>query len=59
MLFVIFRHLKIRVPAPHVAISNELLEGSVDGRANFGAFVKIDRGDRTFTDTLWSELEFL
>ena len=46
-------------PQPFTNRSYQLLKGTVDGRANFGASIKVDRGDGTFTDTFGSHFEFL
>ena len=43
----------------NVAILDELLEGAVDGRADFGAFVEIDGGYGTLADAFGGEFEFL
>ena len=45
--------------APRITTSNKLPEGSIDRRANFGAFVEVYGSNGTFTDTLRSEFEFL
>lgn len=38
---------------------DELLEGAVDGRADFGALVEIDCGYGTLTDAFGGKFEFL
>jgi len=38
---------------------NELLEGTVDGRAHFGALIEVDGGDGALADTIWGKFEFL
>ena len=43
----------------NVAILDELLEGAVDGRADFGAFVEIDGGYGTLADAFGGEFKFL
>ena len=43
----------------NVAVLDELLEGAVDGRADFGAFVEIDGGYGTLADAFGGEFEFL
>lgn len=38
---------------------NELLECTVDRRANLCALVEVDRSHGTFADAFWGEFEFL
>ena len=38
---------------------DELLEGAVDRRADFGALVELDCGQGTLADAFWCEFEFL
>ena len=58
------RHLvpiipNLSIPSLGTIISNKLLEGTIDRRANFGTFVEVYSGDSAFADTLRSKFEFL
>ena len=52
-------HHNVKSNGANVAVLDELLEGAVDGRADFGAFVEIDCGYGTLADAFRGKFEFL
>ena len=61
LLFVPFHCIPHHVKSNGTKRSSldELLEGAVDGRADFGALVEIDCGYGTLADAFRGEFEFL